>query len=283
MAFVEVRGVRMHVQRLTPAAGRLAGAAGRVAGAAPVVVLVHGLLSDNMAGYYRGLATPLQHAGFDVILYDQRGHGLSSRPPDGYRVADLVADLAALLTVLGVDGPVHLVGNSFGGLVALRAALRYPERVAGLVLLDAQETAGDGGQWIESMRNDATVAALSHAYHRPAEQYERAYGRAGRKDSRLQETINALLNGTSLLDDLWELSPVPAAALAGLRCPVLAVYGEHSEHLPAGRFLARHLPDCVLSVLPGLTHTILLEGSPAIRAVLLPWLTARVRLPEAAA
>jgi pimeloyl-ACP methyl ester carboxylesterase len=275
MSFVEVPGVRLHVQRLTPA--------GRAAPGAPLVVLVHGLISDNLAGFYRGLAGPLSRAGADVILYDQRGHGRSGRPRDGYRLTDLVADLVALLAALGVDRPVHLVGNSYGGLVALRATLRHPELVAGLVLLDAQDTPEDDARWIEVMRNDATVAALAHEHHRPAGQYERAYGRARRKDSRLQQTIGDLLNGTTLLDDLWELTPISAPALAAVRCPVLAVYGEHSEHLPAGRFLARHLPDCTLAVLPGLTHTILLEGSPAIRSVLLPWLTDRAGLPGPAA
>jgi pimeloyl-ACP methyl ester carboxylesterase len=267
MSFVEVRGVRLHVQRLTPAAG--------APSAAPVVVLVHGLISDNMAGFYRGLAAPLSQAGADVVLYDQRGHGRSARPRTGYRLTDLVADLVALLAELEVDRPVHLVGNSYGGLVALHTTLRHPELVAGLVLLDAQDTPEDDARWIEVMRNDATVAALAHEHHRPAGQYQRAYGRARRKDARLQETIGELLNATSLLDDLWELTPVPAAALRGVRCPVLAVYGEHSEHLPAGRFLARHLPDCTLAVLSGLSHTILLEGSPAIRSVLLPWLAGR--------
>jgi pimeloyl-ACP methyl ester carboxylesterase len=178
-----------------------------------------------------------------------------------------------------VDRPVHLVGNSFGGVIALRTAIRHPDLVAGLALLDAQDTPENGAPWIEVMRNDAALAALSHSYHRPAEQYGRAYSRAGRKDSRLQETMDALLNRTSLLDDLWDLTPVSAQSLSDVRCPVLAVYGEHSEHLPAGRFLARHIPDCTLSVLPGLTHTILLEGTPAIRSVLLPWLTARAGLP----
>ncbi|MCA2215052.1 alpha/beta fold hydrolase [Jidongwangia harbinensis] len=267
MSFVEVPGVRLHVQRLVPAGGAVPGA--------PVVVLVHGLLSDNLAGFHRGLAGPLSAAGADVVLYDQRGHGRSTRPPTGYRLPDLVADLVALLAGLGLDRPVHLVGNSFGGLVALHTTLRHPGLVAGLVLLDAQETPEDDARWIEVMRNDATVAALAHEYHRPAGQYHRAYGRARRRDARLQQTIGELLNATSLLDDLWDLAPVSAAALRGVRCPVLAVYGEHSEHLPAGRFLARHLPDCTLTVLAGLTHTILLEGSPAIRSVLLPWLAAR--------
>src|SRR5512133_2303707 len=114
MADVTANGVRHHVQRL--------GAGDRT------VVFVHGLVMDNLSSFYFTLANPV--ASFaDVVLYDLRGHGMSERPARGYRVVDLVADLAALLDALGIAHPVALVGNSFGGLVALAFAAAHPERV----------------------------------------------------------------------------------------------------------------------------------------------------------
>jgi len=131
VADVHARGVRFHVQRV-PAAGDTAA----TDTAAPTAVHVHGLAVDNLTGMYCTLAAPLAAAGIASVLYDQRGHGLSERPPAGYALADSVADLDALLDALDLPGPVHLVGNSYGGAVALAHALARPERVARLVLIE---------------------------------------------------------------------------------------------------------------------------------------------------
>src|SRR5436305_2133211 len=103
MADVVANGVRHHVQRL--------GHGDRL------VVFVHGLVMDNLSSFYFTLANPVA-ASCEVMLYDLRGHGMSERPVRGYGVTDLVADLAALVG----DRRVTLVGNSFGGLVALAFA-----------------------------------------------------------------------------------------------------------------------------------------------------------------
>jgi 3-oxoadipate enol-lactonase len=79
----------------------------------PTVMLVHGFGADSLASFYFTLAAPLSARGIEVIAYDLRGHGRSSRPDTGYRLSDFVADLAELLDALDVPGPVHLVGNSY--------------------------------------------------------------------------------------------------------------------------------------------------------------------------
>ncbi|MEH3145453.1 MAG: alpha/beta hydrolase [Methylobacterium frigidaeris] len=86
---------------------------------------------------YRFLLAPLA-GGHRILAYDQRGHGGTTLPanPEGRRGWDDVAgDLVALLDRL--DGPpVVLVGHSMGGIQSLLAAIRRPERVRRLVLLD---------------------------------------------------------------------------------------------------------------------------------------------------
>lgn len=63
-----------------------------------------------------------------VIVLDHRGHGLSTRPSQGYGVPDMAADLVAVLDHAEVERAV-MVGNSIGGMIALQTALDVPERV----------------------------------------------------------------------------------------------------------------------------------------------------------
>src|SRR5512147_3219033 len=97
--------------------------------------MLHGLIVGSLAGWYFGPAGRLAQR-HRVLLHDLRGHGRSDRTASGYDTHTLAGDLEALLDLAG-DGPVTLVGHSYGALVALRFALRWPERVARLALVEA--------------------------------------------------------------------------------------------------------------------------------------------------
>jgi pimeloyl-ACP methyl ester carboxylesterase len=74
---------------------------------------------------------------YRVLAPDQRGHGESSNPgrPDAYSLDILVEDLAGFLDAIEVPR-CHLLGHSMGGMVAMRFALRHPERLTSLILMD---------------------------------------------------------------------------------------------------------------------------------------------------
>ncbi len=72
-----------------------------------------------------------------VCRFDRAGRGQSDAAPTPRTCADMVADLRVLLRNAGIPGPYVLVGNSLGGMNARLYAYRYPEEVAGLVLVDA--------------------------------------------------------------------------------------------------------------------------------------------------
>jgi pimeloyl-ACP methyl ester carboxylesterase len=98
-----------------------------------IVVLMHG---KNFGGYYwRDVAQALATAGYRVIVPDQIGWGKSSKPEIRYSFQLLAANTAQLLDVLGIK-TAALVGHSTGGMLAVRFALMYPERVTQLVLED---------------------------------------------------------------------------------------------------------------------------------------------------
>jgi pimeloyl-ACP methyl ester carboxylesterase len=187
-------------------------------------------------------------------------------------VHDAVGDLAALLAELGVDRPVYLVGNSYGGVVALRCALDRPELVAGLVIIEAHTVGDATGDWTELMSNTLTITALGLAHDRLADQL-RLLG--DRKLARSAQLADSLLNGTTLIDDVAATPPLRGLELGAVSCPVLAVYGVHSDLADAGRELAGYLPDCTLHVVEDHAHTVLREATPLVRSLVLDWFAER--------
>jgi pimeloyl-ACP methyl ester carboxylesterase len=249
MPFVTANGLRLHVQRL--------GEPG-----APPVVMVHGMLSGSLASWYFGLA-PVVAQSHHVVLYDQRGHGLSERPLRGYTLTELAADLDALTEGLG---PCALIGHSFGGLVALRHAVDHPDRVSGVALVDSfipappaaagsgsgsgsgsgangPRGADEGGIDLEAMR------AWEHDRRRSRERTGPPgplgpSGPSGRRAHRRRRRATGeqiLLGGTTVLSDLRRDSQLDTRALAELRIPLLCTMGSASPFRSEVEWLARRL------------------------------------------
>ena len=103
-------------------------------GRATPVLLVHGLSSN--ARLWDGAGEELAALGHPVAAVDQRGHGRSDKPDDGYDFATLTSDLVAVLDDLGWEGPVLAAGQSWGGNVVLELAARHPGRLAAIALVD---------------------------------------------------------------------------------------------------------------------------------------------------
>src|SRR5262245_54792559 len=129
---------------------------GGPAGDTPVV-LVHGLGGSHLNW---GLVGPALAARTRVYAPDLPGFGLTF---PGGRTASVPANTAVLDAFLDkvVGGPALLVGNSMGGMVALRQAAAHPETVTGLVLLDPALPRPRG------VRQDRLVAAMFLAYVTP--------------------------------------------------------------------------------------------------------------------
>ncbi|MFN8465971.1 MAG: alpha/beta hydrolase [Caldilineaceae bacterium] len=96
-------------------------------------VLLHGLASNSLT--WAVVARHLQAAGHAVYAVDQRGHGPSDKPDDGYDFGTVTEDLALLLDRLALASPI-VAGQSWGGNVVLEFGARYPKRAAGLVMVD---------------------------------------------------------------------------------------------------------------------------------------------------
>lgn len=76
---------------------------------------------------------PLYERHFDVVSYDNRWAGRSPAPLRPTSIAELASDAVRLMDTLGIDS-AHVYGMSFGGMIAQELAIRFPERVRGLIL-----------------------------------------------------------------------------------------------------------------------------------------------------
>ena len=103
---------------------------------APPVLLVHG--NPTWSYYYRGLAAALSGTR-RVIVPDHIGMGLSAKPGAGeydFTLARRIEDLEGLVASLQLAGPLSLVVHDWGGMIGCGWAVRRPEQVARLVVLN---------------------------------------------------------------------------------------------------------------------------------------------------
>jgi len=109
------------------------------------LVLGHGFLMDSDMFAAQVHALSEHHR---VVTWDQRGHGRTESTDEAFSYWDSADDLAALLDHLRIERAV-IGGMSQGGFVALRFALRYPDRTAGLVLIDTQAGTEDPDKMLQ--------------------------------------------------------------------------------------------------------------------------------------
>lgn len=122
-----------------------------VHGVGPPVLSISGSGNDLRSNPQRGEGPLERH--FTTLSYDQRGLGQTSKPDAPYTMADYADDAAALLDAIGWES-AHVVGLSFGGMVAQHLAIRHPSRVDRLVM-GCTSAGGVGGASFDLRLNDA--------------------------------------------------------------------------------------------------------------------------------
>lgn len=211
---------------------------------------------------------------FDCILYDNRGSGRSGVPLRPTSMPELAADAAGLLDSLGV-GSAHVYGVSMGGMVAQELAIRFPERVRGLVL--AGTTPG-GPRAVRPKA--AELAALAGGRSLAGALFSPQFRRADPERVRflLRHFARHRVTARGAWWQWWAtVYHDTLSRLGSIQAPALVLHGELDAMCPLGnaRLLAARIPDAELVVIPGAGHAFALERPRTSAKALTDWLDRR--------
>lgn len=222
---------------------------------------------------------PYADAGYTVWLVTRRRH-----MPPGHTEADMADDHARLVRE-ELGGTVDaVVGESYGGMVAMYLAARHPDTVGALVLAGAAATLEDWGRDVDTrwarLRAEgrhAEAGAVFLEYLLPDERHARLRRTLGPVAGRL------FARSTTPPGDLLVEADAEAAfdgrdVLADITAPTLLLAGEEDEFfaLDSVRATASAIADCTLVTYPGRGHMATLSSGELPRDVL-AWLTRRER------
>jgi pimeloyl-ACP methyl ester carboxylesterase len=236
----------------------------------PVMILLHGFGASVFS--WREVMGPLAEQG-TVIAYDRPAFGLTERPMPGewqghspYSLEAQADLLTGLMDALGVKQAV-LVGNSAGGTVSVYAALKYPQRVKALVLVDAAiYSTGSGPSWLRGLYNTRQIDHIGPLIARSLESrgddlIRMAWHDPTQVTQDILDGYHKPLRADNWDRALWELTKAPtvpdlAYRLGELKLPVLVMTGDDDRIVPTDQShrLANEIPRAELSVVPACGH-----------------------------
>jgi pimeloyl-ACP methyl ester carboxylesterase len=230
---------------------------------------------------------PLAEAGWHVVAADNRGHGGSDKPDtlDAYSIDGFATDMLALADTLGFER-FALIAHSMGGMFAQVVALKVPDRLTGLVLMDTHHGAVSSidpdlielgiavaleqgmdvvADVIEGMGADGPLSTPANM-RLLAERPDRAA-----HTSHILRTVSPFMYAALLREIPQQEDRIDQ--LATLPVPTLVVVGEQDEKfLAASRRLAETIPGASLAVITEGGHSPQLEAPEAWWAAVAPFL-----------
>jgi pimeloyl-ACP methyl ester carboxylesterase len=241
----------------------------RRGGSGPVLLLLHGIAGSSLS--WIPVMARLQR-DFTVVAPDFVGHGRSAKPAGDYSLGNLASWTRDLLEILGIDRAT-VVGQSYGGGVALQFAYQFPERCERLVLVDSGGLGRDVS-WILRLIAlpgvDLVLPLLFPSF--VGSLGDRVAGLASRVGVCDPSAREIWRSYRSLTDDETRkafvrtirsvIEPGGQAVAAkdrlylAERLPVLIVWGEIDRIIPVAHAYAAHeaLPHSRLEIIPGVGH-----------------------------
>ena len=228
-----------------------------------LVTFINGLTQN--ADLWTAYGAKLSQRGYRVLAYDMLGQGQSSKPVLGTELSDHAAILAGLLDHVGAER-THLAGISFGGVIALDFALRYPERVSSLIVMSSfaeltpqlemlstalyEGLTQVGLTYLQSLLYPMNMSSAWIGANRPRIPDMMRSGYIG-------NDLYALQN---IMESFVKFEPL-TPRLAEIKCPTLIMNGEHDFFTPreCHEVMRSRLPNCRLLLIQHAYHAFTLE------------------------
>ena len=249
-----------------------------IAGEGDPLVLVHAGVADKRMWDDQFAAFA---ALFRTVRYDLRGYGDSTMPPEPFAHHD---DLRAVLDALAIER-AHLVGLSLGGKTALDAALAFPERVAGLVIVGASPSGAPPSKEMTSawqavddlVEADDVAGAIELELRMWVDGPGRAPGSAPadvRERVRVMEDLAFARAASEPEPEVRRLDPPAIDRLDEVRSPTLVVVGDrdYAEIVGHALRMAAVNPNARLEIVPGVAHMVNMEAPEAFNRLVLDFL-----------
>lgn len=248
----------------------------------PWLVLIQGMGLDR-SGWGPVLRQLRRH--FRLVLVDNRGSGRSGLPAGSFDVADMAADVVAVLDGAGIRR-AHVMGASLGGMVAQELAIDHPERVDALVLVST--TPGWPFTYpmpAASVRLIAAARSMTRegALRRHVE--NALYGRGGERQPGLADRLVELQRSRPAAPGAWPAQAAAGARYAGvlrqtrIRARTLVLQGAADTVVDPrnAKLLAGRIPGAQLVIFPELGHLLFWQEPDSFTDVVTLFLLARGR------
>ena len=208
-----------------------------------------------------------------VVNVDLRGHGQSSRSAQEHTFEDLVGDVLRVLDELAIERAV-LAGLSIGGMTAMRFALRYPDRVGGLILINADAGDEDPQQKLKyrawsalvQLAEPSVVVRQLTPLMFGADVRARRPGLVDAWAARWRELD--VMSAVRVFDTLMDRDDV-RESLGRIRCPTLVIHGAEDRLVGRDRCrdVARRIPGSAFQIVERGGHLVTLECPDAVSAL----------------
>lgn len=260
----------------------------RMGGSGPVLLLLHGIAGSSRA--WKEVMPDLA-ASYTVIAPDMLGHGESAKPMGDYSLGAYASGMRDLMVALDIER-ASVIGQSFGGGVAMQLAYQHPEMVERLVLVDAGGLGREVSWMLRAITLPGAELVLPFIFPKPARgvgdrissalaergvhaprlaEMWRAFGSLTEVDNRAAfvRTMRAVIDpggqSVSAMDRLYLASHLPT----------LIVWGDQDTIIPVSHAYAAHeaIPGSELAIIEGSGHFPHTENPREFTTILMDFLS----------
>lgn len=242
---------------------------------AETIAFFNGVMASTSSWY--PLIPVFEHLGYRIILHDFKGQMKSSKPVGPYTFEEHCAEALALFDALGVDH-LHLVGTSYGGEIAMKFALLYPQRVKTISVIDSVSEldpvlqgfvlgwkvlcdTGDGEIFFHGMAPSIYGPSFLAANQDMLDKRAKAVAQVGPD----------YLQGQKILYDTFVDQVTMTDELQNIRCPALILCGESDILKPPkfSKIIAGRIPNAEFLVIPDCGHVAIFEKPGELQSAIL--------------